>query len=115
MDTNELSRKVLPPDLQSWPGLVQNYKDVISGRGRASFRSMAGPGPLPRSRPRDLLPREGWVVPGGQADLRRLPRPHRVPELRPSPRRAVWGVGRDERTGAPALEAHGFLIPYGRR
>src|SRR5438552_1878613 len=86
-----------PQDLLSEGLFVQNYKDVILGRDDASFRSLAGPGPLPGVRPRDLLPREGRIVSRGETHLCRLPRADRVLELRTPPGRAVRSVGRDER------------------
>src|SRR5437867_13385417 len=86
-------------ELRSGSLLVQNYNNVIRGRASASLHAMAGTGTLPGLRPGDLLSREGWVVPGGQADLRRVHRPHRVPELRPAPRRALRRLGWDERAG----------------
>src|SRR6266508_4730024 len=74
---------------------------------------MARAGPLPRARSRDLLPREGRVIEGGQADLRRLSRSYRVPQLRPAPRRAVRGVGRNERAGTATPETYGVLVSKG--
>src|SRR6266508_2032159 len=93
-------------DLLSAVVIRQNYKNVILRRwSRAPLRSMAGPSPMPRLRPRGLLSREGRVVSRGEAHLRRVPRPHRVPQLCPAPRRAVRGVGRYERTRTTPLEA----------
>src|SRR2546427_2746363 len=99
-----------PRDLLFAASLVQNYKNVIWGREDASLRSMARPCAVPGLRPGDLLPREGRVLSRGQADLCRVPRPHRVPELRAAPRRALRRVGRDEREGTATPEAHGVLI-----
>src|SRR5437867_6497261 len=107
MERDRQDGKVPRGDLRFRCGIPQNYKNVISGDGRAPLRSMAGPRTLPGLRPGDFLPREGRVVARGQADLRRLPRPHRVSQLRPSSRRAIWGVGWHERTGTPAPEAYG--------
>src|SRR6266571_4272576 len=112
---SKMRRKDPPADLRFGAGIPQNYTNVISGRGRASFRSMARPRTLPRVRPGDLLPREGRVVPGGEADLRRLSGPDRMPQLRPAPRRALRGVGGHERTRASTPEADGVVMCDRRR
>src|SRR6266545_5838463 len=96
-------------DLPTDPSMRENYNNVIHGGGRAPLRPMARPSPLSGSRPGNLLPREGWVVARGQAHLCGVSRSNRMPELRPSSRRAIRGVGRDERAGAPEAEAHGLL------
>ena len=65
----------------------QNHTNVISGGDeRAPLHPLAGTSEMSRIRPGDLLPREGRLIEGGQADLQRVSRPHRVPELRPPPR-----------------------------
>src|SRR5919197_1184578 len=99
-------------DLQFGGPFRQNYKNVILGEGvsGAPFHTVAGEGPVPGLRPRDLLPREGGFIARGQTDLRGLPRPHRVPQLRPPARRALRGVGGHERTGASTPDANCFLI-----
>src|SRR6266508_4578579 len=97
-------------DLHSGGPFRQNYKNVIpGGEGRAPLHSMAGAGSVPGTGPGGVLPREGRLLAGGQADLRGLPGPHRVSELRPPPRRAVRRVGGHERTGATTPEADGVL------
>jgi hypothetical protein len=51
--------------------MPQNHTRVIlGGRDGASLHPVAGTGAVPRARPRGLLPREGRVIEGGQADLR---------------------------------------------
>src|SRR4029450_8510374 len=80
----------------------------------ASLHPMARSGTVSATRSGGVLPREGGFISGGQADLCRLSGSHRVPQLRPSPRRAVRGVGRDERTRTATPEAHGVLRPMER-
>src|SRR2546423_1220871 len=76
----------------------QNYTNVIlGGEGLAPLHPLAGTSPVPRVRPRGVLPREGRVLAGGQADLFRLPGPDRVPQLRAAQGRALRRVGRHER------------------
>src|SRR3972149_1992745 len=87
--------------------------DSWEGSG-APLHPMAGAREVSRIRPRDLLPREGRRLEGGQADLRGVSRPHRMPQLRSPPRRAVRRLGRDERTGTAAPQADGVLIKPGR-
>src|SRR4029453_9919551 len=97
--------------------MAQNPTRVISGRERgphASLHPMARAGTVSATRSRGVLPREGGFIERGKADLRRLSGSHRVPQLRPSPRRAVRGVGRDERTRTATPEAHGVLSPRER-
>src|SRR5439155_3473180 len=105
------SRPFSPGDLHFGALLLQNYKNVISGKERertdASLRSMARPGPLPRLRPGDLLPRERWIFPRGEADLRRVSGSHRMPQLCPQTRRTLWGMGWHERTRTSTPEANG--------
>src|SRR2546427_1747799 len=96
-------------DLLSAPHFRQNHTHVIWGRSGAPFHSMAGASAVPGLRPGDLLSREGRVVPGGQADLCRMSRSDRMPQLRVAPRRAVRRVGWHERTGTSTPEAHGVL------
>ena len=79
--------------------IAQNHTRVISGRERgphASLHPMARAGAMSATRSGGVLPREGGIIERGQADLRRLSGSHRVPQLCPSPRRAVRGVGWDE-------------------
>src|SRR4029453_8094059 len=97
--------------------MAQNHTRVISGRERgphASLHPMARAGTVSATRSRGVLPREGGFIERGQADLRRLSGSHRVPQLRPSPRRAVGGGGREERTRTATPEAHGALTPMER-
>jgi hypothetical protein len=86
------------------------HKCNFDGGGwSAPLHPMAGTGKVPGLRSRDLLPREGRIVAGGETDLCRLRGPYPVPELRAAPRRAVRRVGRDERTGKATPEAYGVL------
>src|SRR5205823_5302313 len=96
-------------DLRFGRRMVQNYNNVILGESGAPFHALAGTSPMQGVRPRSVLSREGWIFPGGQAHLRGVSRPDRMPELRASPRRAVRRVGRHERTGTPAPQAHGVM------
>src|SRR5712692_4617278 len=109
MSDLESTRKTRPTDLQFLCSLRQNYTTVIWGRGNAPLRSLARPGALSGLRPGDLLPREGGILSRSQADLRGVPRAHRVPELRPAPGRALRRLGRHEREGTATPEAHGVL------
>src|SRR3990170_4627210 len=85
--------------------MSQNHTRVIlRGVQGASLHPVARAGAVPGTRSRDLLPREGRLIEGGETDLYRLPRSHRMPELRPSSRSAVRGVGRYERTRTTTLE-----------
>ena len=94
---------------------LQNHTRVISGGDkRAPLHPLARASAVSRVRPGDLLPREGRFIEGGQADLLRVSRSDRVPELRAAPRRAVRRVGRHERTGTATPEAHGVLIAIER-
>src|SRR5919109_438374 len=85
---------------------LQNYTNVIprGGDGGASLHPLAGAGKVPGIRPGGLLPRKGRLLPRSQTDLCRLSRSDRVPELCAASRRAVWRMGRDERTGATTPE-----------
>src|SRR4051812_3842340 len=97
-------------DLPTRVPFLQNHTRVIWGEENgASLHPLAGAGPLSGVRPGGLLPGEGRFLPGSQADLCRVSRPHRMPELRPPARRALRGVGRYERTGETTPEAHGVL------
>src|SRR5438445_13867762 len=91
--------------------LLQNHTHVIlrGEDGGASLHPLAGESQVPGIRPGSLLPRERRFLPRGQAHLRGLSRPHRVPELRAETRRALRRVGRDERTGTPTPETDGVL------
>src|SRR2546422_8017935 len=99
----------------SWPlsrrtFFPQNHTGVISGgEEHAPLHPLAGESKVARFRSGGVLPREGRLIEGGEADLRRMSRPHRVLELRPAARRARRRVGRDERTGTPTLETYGVL------
>src|SRR5919109_2016592 len=71
-------------DLHSGGPLRQNYSHVIlggEGVAGAPLHPVAGAGPVPRIRPRDLLPREGWFLARGQADLLGLSGKDRMSEL----------------------------------
>jgi len=51
-------------------GMPQNHMHVIQGGEKgASLHPVAGTGAVPRTRSRDLLPREGRLIEGGEEDL----------------------------------------------
>src|SRR5262245_21578135 len=77
----------------------QNYTTVVhGGMSRASLHPLAGARPLPGAGPGGVLSGEGRFLARGQTDLRGLPGPDRVPQLRVATRRAIRRLGRHERT-----------------
>ena len=81
---------------------LRRHRGGPGGRpGLGGGAGLAGACALRPDRPRGVLPGEGWLHPGGQADLLRLRGAGRVPGLRAGARRALRHLGRAVRAGAP--------------
>ena len=70
---------------------------------------MAGARAVRSDRPGGVLPREGWLHPGGQEGLPDLRRTPGLPGVRPGERRALRHLGRALRARAPQAEEAGRL------